>query len=52
MDWIQWLAVVYLVVNVLAVLIYTAQNNTIKLAGHFIGAILVVPIYGRVLGWW
>jgi uncharacterized protein involved in cysteine biosynthesis len=52
MDWIQWLTVVLLAVNVLAVLVYTAKQSTPQLVGHFIGALLILPVYGRVLGWW
>ena len=52
MDLIQWLAVFYIIVNAGAVLVYAAKQNPIKTVGHFIGAILTLPIYGRVLGWW
>lgn len=52
MDWIQILAIVLTVFNVGALIVFTAKRDTTKALGHFIGILLILPIYGRIWGWW
>jgi hypothetical protein len=52
MDWIQWLTIFYMILNSGAIFVYAAKQNMASTMGHFIGGVIMLPIYGRIIGWW
>lgn len=52
MGFVYYYTICMAILNVMSILVYATKQDMPKMLGHFIGVLLVLPIYGRIFGWW